>query len=163
MESSSHSRILFPWEQPEKYENFVQEELRAIPSLRSAAFDDLSEHPSASEEGGAKRKRTFEVTEKKKLSVDGIHISLDEYERIIIHGDLLLDGICCTAESTPRVRNGKVLVISKKLVLSGIGIHMYGLEVVDGDVRMDGILCKIDRSVSVHGVVKKNGLGCGFR
>lgn len=153
MESSSSPRVLFPWEQPEKYRNFVEEELGVVPPPQSPAFQDLPEPDSS---------RTFDVLEKKKLSVDGIHVNLDEYERVIVQGNLLLDGIHCIAQRTPRVHNGKVLVISKKLVLSGIDVRVSGLEVVEGDVRMDGICCKLDRSVSVRGLVKKDGLGCGF-
>ncbi len=135
---------LYPWEKPEKYMRISYETPQE--HIDQAALRD-------------NQGRILKPHSQKTLRVDGIGNCFNDYERIICKGKLVVSGVRCKVESVSSNRNGKVLVVEKKLVIEGINNTVQGLISVQGNATLDGCANQIDRRIQFEKTIKRTGFG----
>lgn len=135
---------LYPWEKPEKYMQISYETPQE--NIYQAVSRD---NP----------RRALKPHSQKTLRIDGIGNCFNDYERIICKGKLEISGIHCKVESYSPNRNGKVLVVEKKIVIEGINNTIQGLISVQGTTNLDGFSNRIDRNIQFEKPIKRNGFG----
>ncbi len=135
---------LYPWEKPEKYMQ-ISYEASQKNSYQAVSHDNP--------------RRALKPHSQKTLRIDGIGNCFNDYERIICKGKLEISGIRCRAESYSPNRNGKVLVVEKKIVIEGINNTLQGLISVQGVTSFDGCGNRVDRNIQFEKPIKRNGFG----
>ncbi len=135
---------LYPWEKPEKYTQIYYDTPQK--NIYQAFSPDTPNH-------------TLKPHSQKTLRIDGIGNCFNDYERIICKGKLEVSGIRCKIESYSPNRNGKVLVVEKKIVIDGINNTIQGLISVQGTASVDGCANQVDRRIQFEKPIKRNGFG----
>lgn len=136
---------LYPWEKPEKYMRISYET-----PASSSVYPNITDN---------KEKRTLTPHSQKTLRIDGIGNYYNDYERIICKGKLEVSGVRCRIESQSPNRNGRVLVVEKKIVIEGINNTLQGLIYVEGNTNLDGLANQLDRRIQFNKPIRRNGIG----